>query len=356
MASDWPAERNAPPDRVIKHAPGLAQGALHEVILHVPACHGIEIAPTDIGAELGYLDARPRRGVTVELADAVVRAPDAELVWQLDEPAEFGLPPITSQTWRESSTSTWFGNTLNLAMRIDVGGGVITVAAKSSNRQVLLEALASVALPMVAQERGSLVLHASAACSAGGAVMLCAAGGSGKSSLMVGLLARGWKAISEDQCVIDLDGEGRHRVWPGPNWVRFKQGVQPVWPVSERRFEALDKVAWTINSWMAYSPARLDRIVFLDPPGGEEALWESVPPHAAISRLIPQATWLRGQDSFARSVLPQLVNLVQRVPAFRMRLPRRDDWLSHGIALLTREERDARNCDLNPALTTLEAL
>ena len=99
----------------------------------------------------------------VELADAVERSPDAELVWQLDEPPGFGLPSVSSQTWRESEDVTWFGNTLNMALRIDHKREVITVAAKDGNQQVLLEALASIALPMVAQHEGALVIHGSVA-------------------------------------------------------------------------------------------------------------------------------------------------------------------------------------------------
>src|SRR5205807_7134770 len=51
------------------------------------------------------------------------------------------------------------------------------------NRQVLLEGLASLALPLVAQHTGSLILHGAAASREGKGVLLCATGGSGKSSL-----------------------------------------------------------------------------------------------------------------------------------------------------------------------------
>lgn len=301
----------------------------------VSACHGIAIEPAGIGSQLGWLDEAPAARAVVQLADVVERVPDAELVWQMDEPSAHGIPPVTSQTWREPGGHTWFGNTLNLAMRIDYRRGLVTVATKNGSQQVLLEALASIALPMLAQEQSKLVLHASAACHDGTALMLSAPGGSGKSSLMVGLVSAGWKALSEDQCVIDLDDRGQHRIWPGPSWVRFKHGTDPVWPATELRFEAADKTAWTLNGCMARTPARLERIVFLEPPGGEEPVWEPVSSDDTIARLAAQATWLHSRDSFARSVLPLIVNLALRVPAFRLRLPRREDWLPQGIARLT---------------------
>lgn len=301
----------------------------------VPACQGVAVDPPEIGLELGWLNEPPPHRVLVQVADAVDRAPDAELAWELQEPAAFGLPPITTQTWTEPNDRIWFGNTLNLALRIDHPRQVITIATKNGNRQVLLEALASVALPMVAQRHGAIVVHASSACLGDSAVLLCAMGGGGKSSLMVGLIGAGWQAISEDQCVIEPDETGDYRIWPGYNWVRFKQGVPPVSPVSERRFEAVDKVAWQLDGWMARAPARLDRIVFLEPPGGDEPLWEPVSSDDAITAVTRQSTWLHNQDSFIPVVLPQIVNLAVRVPAYRMRLPFTDDWLAHGIALLT---------------------
>lgn len=301
----------------------------------VSACHGIAVNPTQVGLELGWLHEQPPRGVVVELAETVDREPHAKLVWEMTEPAAFGLPQITSQTWHEDDGSTWFGNTLNLALRIDYARETIRVAAKDGNRQVLVEALASVALPMVAQRHGGLVFHASAACLDDSATMLCAPGGSGKSSLLVGLVAAGWQALSEDQCVLDLDESGRHLIWPGPNWVRFKQGVAPVWPVVKRRFELVDKVAWALTDWMAHAPARLERIVFLEPPGCDAPLMESISTDETIVRLISQTTWLQSQESLNQSVLPQIVNLALSVPGFRLKLPRRTDWLPHGISLLT---------------------
>ena len=302
----------------------------------VTGCHGIAVAPARLGSELGWLRERPRLGVDVEIVDAVERASEARLVWQLDEPPAFGLPAITSQAWQEPAECVWVGNTLNLSLRVDYRRNVISVAAKEGNLQVVLEALASIALPLFAQRNGSLVLHASAACVDGSAVMLCAESGSGKSSLLMGLVAAGWEALSEDQCVIDLDADGRHRVWPGPSWVRLKRGALPPPLVAEQtpRFVAVDKIAWDLGNWVAHSPATLERIVLLGTPGGSELVWEPLAEHEVIGALTRYATWLQRQDDFAAAVLPGLVKLGMSVPGFRMRMPRQQDWLEQGVALL----------------------
>ena len=303
----------------------------------IPGCHGIAVRPASLGKELGWLTDPPPHSVDVELVGPVERAAGAELVWQLDEPPDFGLPAITSQTWLEPDERVWVGNTLNLSLRVDHRREVVSVAAKDGNRQVVLEALASIALPLVAQRSGSLVLHASAARIGDSAVILCAEGGRGKSSLLMGLVAAGWDALSEDQCVIDLDAKGRHRVWPGPNWVRLKHGAVPPPLLVGRspRFEAVDKVAWDLDRWVAHSPAALDRIVLLEPPGGSELVWEPLAEPEVIGALARNATWFQRQDDFAEAVLPLVVKLGMSVPGFRMRIPRRPDWLEHGIALLT---------------------
>lgn len=302
----------------------------------VPGCHGIAVAPANLGLELGWLAERPQLAVEVGLVKAVERAPEAELVWQLDEPPDFGLPAITTQTWRESPDSVWMGNTLNLSLRVDYRRNAVDIAAKNGNLQIVLEALANLALPLVAQRNGALVIHASAARADGSAVLICAESGSGKSTLLTGLVAAGWDALSEDQCVVDLDADGRHRIWPGPSWVRLKREAPSPSLVAGHapRFEALDKVAWDLRDHMAHSPAGLDRIVFLESPGGSEVVWERLDEATVIGALAKYTTWFQRQDDYAPAVLPALVKLAMSAPAFRMRIPRQPDWLERGVAAL----------------------
>jgi hypothetical protein len=167
---------------------------------------------------------------------------------------------------------------------------------------------------------------------------LSAVGGSGKSSLLMGLVGSGWEAVSEDVCVVDWDESGRHRVWPGPSWVRLKNGVSPAQLVTgtSARFEGVEKSVWDLDPWMAHRPTRLEKIVLMEPPGGDEIVWEPLDVPAAITELAKQVTWLQRAADFAGAVLPQVVRLLLEVPAYRMRLPVRDDWLPTGLALLER--------------------
>jgi hypothetical protein len=301
-----------------------------------PGCHGVAVTPASLGLELGWLSERPPAAVEVELVGALERAAGAELVWQLDEPAGFGLPPITSQTWQERGDRVWIGNTLNLSLRLDYRRNLVSIAAKNGNLQVTLEALANLALPLVAQRSGALVLHGSAASRDGSALMLCAESGSGKSSLLMGLAAAGWEPLSEDQCTVDLDPGGRHRVWPGPSWVRLKNGsIRPPLVADQvPRFEAVDKAAWDISPHVAHAPAALARIVLLEPPGGSEAVWEPLSETDLIGALTAHATWFQRPDAYEPVVLPGLVKLGMSVPGFRMRLPTNPDWLDRGVALI----------------------
>lgn len=305
--------------------------------MQIPACHGVGIRPQEIGLQLGWLADPPPSEFAVELAEDVARSRGAELVWTLEEPPGHGLPAITVQTWREPDGSTWFGNTLNMRLRIGYSDRRITVAAKNGNQQVTLEALASVALPFVAQHQGGLVIHGSAVGKDGQGVLVCAQSGSGKSSLLMGMAAQGWQAISEDQCVVDWDQEGRHRLWPGPSWVRLKKWDTPKSLVLGRkpRFEALDKNAWDLSEWMAHTPVRVRKIVLLEPPGGDAAVWEEVTREYAIPRLGWHVTWMDRREDFPGAVLPHVVRLLMEVPVYRMRLPVREDWLKLGIHLLS---------------------
>jgi hypothetical protein len=223
---------------------------------------------------------------------------------------------------------------LNMSLRIQPLDGRILVATKGNNRQVLLEALASVALPLVAQQNGSLVLHATASCRDGEATLVCGDGGNGKSSLLIGLAAAGWQPMSEDQCIID-SVRGCSRVWPGPSWVRLGRDAAVPAVLDNLRFEALDKVAWDLEPRIAHSPARVSRIIFLESPGGDKPAWERIPEGTAIGMLARHATRLQRPSDFGPTVFPKAVDLARAVPAYRMRLPWNADWLSQGVALLT---------------------
>ena len=139
------------------------------------------------------------------------------------------------------------------------------------------------------------MLHASAACIDGSAVMLCAESGSGKSSLLMGLAAAGWQAVSEDQCVVDLDSGGAHRVWPGPSWARLKRGapLPPLVAGSRRGSRRSTRLRGISANGSPTRRPDLDRIVLLEPPGGSELSGIRSAAAEVIGSLTRHATWFQ---------------------------------------------------------------
>ncbi|MES1973393.1 MAG: hypothetical protein V4472_13125 [Pseudomonadota bacterium] len=69
--------------------------------------------------------------------------------------------------------------------------------------------------------RGMAPLHASAVAIGGRAVLVCGAGGAGKSSFAATLIGQGGQLISDDLSVLTFDGDGRACVLPGRTTIRL---------------------------------------------------------------------------------------------------------------------------------------
>lgn len=322
------------------------------MIKRYPGCHGVRVEPEELGLGLGWSEDPPPLHVVVDVVDRVERRPGGDLAWWMEKVLLPGHPTVRAEMWREEGGRLWFGNRFlvdancdrngrwNLEMAIDERRGRVAVAPPPGSISAVFEAVANVALPALAQAHGSLVLHAAACCLEGRATLITAPGGSGKSSLLTGLVAAGWEAISEDQCVIDLS-TGSPLVWPGANWVRVRTGVSVPAPIHTVRFHALDKVAWDVDQWTRRSPTRVTRLVFLESPG--DPLWEPVAPAVAIGMLARQSPWHHGYDVFGQSAFAQLVDLALAVPARRLRLPRSERWLEDAVAVLSDDSAGTRS-------------
>lgn len=81
--------------------------------------------------------------------------------------------------------------------------------------------LLGTALGALWHQRGLLPLHAS--CLTRGPECLAVAGdsGMGKTTLAAMMLARGWRILTDDVCVVSLDGGGTPTAHPGPNELRL---------------------------------------------------------------------------------------------------------------------------------------
>jgi ABC-type cobalamin/Fe3+-siderophores transport system ATPase subunit len=187
-------------------------------------------------------------------------------------------------------------------------------------------------LPLLIHSTKALVLHA---CSAvppnhSDAVLVCGSSGTGKSTLLVALIAAGWQAVSEDLCVVDTH-EARPRVWPGPPWVR-RDGEGP--DQSRPRFHTAEKTAWDIAPWQVTEPVPIGRVVFLEPPGGDSITRFPVDRAASVASLARMTAWLSESSLRAAATFAPSVELAGAAQAQRLRFPVSDDWTTKAEEVL----------------------
>jgi hypothetical protein len=113
------------------------------------------------------------------------------------------------------------------------------------------------------QQRGLLVLHASAVAREGAAVIVAGASGAGKSTLVARLLDAGWRLLSDDVVAIRLAPDGTPSVLPGPPHYRLcrdaslRLGLPHPEPAGRKRLVP-------VRNRAAQEPARLRTIYTLE--------------------------------------------------------------------------------------------
>jgi hypothetical protein len=215
------------------------------------------------------------------------------------------------------------------ALRVDAVAGVLTVEAptESWSRQLVT----TYGIPLLLREAPAVVLHACAVVAPNGddADVICAASGTGKSTLLVALIGAGWRAVSEDISVVDLRGPAPS-VWPGPPWVR-REVEGPAG--SAVRFRTADKTAWDIGPWQVDGPVPVRRVVFME-PAGTPAVWKRLDRGTAVGRLATSTVWLEDPPRRAAATFDRCVGLAGGVAAAELRVPVSDDWVEHAAAAL----------------------
>ena len=204
------------------------------------------------------------------------------------------------------------------------------VGAPSQPEARTLRAVAGMAIPLLAQSQGGLVLHAAAAGTTEGATLICGLSRSGKSTLHTGLLGRGWEAISDDVCVIDV-GAGAAQVWPGPSWARLSRSAAKPDGDWRPRYEDEIKDAWDLDPFMRREAATVSRIVFLERKDAAALGWRSIAGEEAIGRLAPLAPWLLEPVAAREHVFPLVVSLASAAPSFLLEVPDGPGWPERAI-------------------------
>lgn len=301
-----------------------------------PGCHGVRLrSSADLG--LGC-----HAGVPLATVDVLVDSVPAQTgkpVWSVRWPDQAGGPADADRDGgavrlhRDETGALTLEIVDARRLRVAVHHGAVTVTPPFDGIQAQL--VASFGLPMVVEELPSvLVLHAAAAAAPDGriAVVIAGAGGAGKSSALIALMAAGWAPISEDVCVVDLTGL-EPRVWPGPPWVRVRHdeagpaGMDPVFRTSE-------KTAWGLGARQPDGAVPVGVVLSLEPPGGEETHLSSLSPPAAIEAVAGHAVWLGEHEQRARHLFGPVAAVASRVPVVRLRLPHDPDWVDQLTALL----------------------
>jgi hypothetical protein len=95
------------------------------------------------------------------------------------------------------------------------------------------------AIGVVLHQRGALVLHGSAVAKNGCSVAICGASGAGKSTLAAALCREGCTFVTDDICVIGLDGSGRPMVLPDGRKLKLWNESIDRLDLGERRGQAV---------------------------------------------------------------------------------------------------------------------
>ena len=206
------------------------------------------------------------------------------------------------------------------------------VVVQARTESAALQLVTTMALPLLLEREDALVLHACAAIAPGrgGATIVCGRAGTGKSSLLVGLLDAGWRAVSEDVCVVDLRGP-RPVVWPGPPWLR-RAGPGPA--ASIRRFELLDKTAWDIGPLQTVDATPVDEILFMEAAGGRRTEREPLAVAEAVRRLTSSTIWLSQPRDRAVGTFARTTRVARAIPAARIRFAVAPDWMRSAVTTL----------------------
>jgi hypothetical protein len=193
----------------------------------------------------------------------------------------------------------------------------------------------SITYSVLSELEGYLLVHAGAVQLNGCGLILPARSGNGKSLLVMGLMASGWKLLSDDAAVID---EERATVLPFPTSLCFKQdskallGHYNLTPGQRNSFITRDRVVYyfnplDINPRCIGEPCPIRHIVFPRfNPSGKTVLKEISRAEAAF-RLIQNSFNFGGRGA---SSLDGLADLVGKAHCFELNINR----LETGVRVL----------------------
>lgn len=291
-------------------------------------CCGVRFGPRGSRDAFGLSRGSPI--IDVDLERGFVRADRGGEIWRLT--GQVDLPQgVRAYDQRLSSVDgdAFIFDAGNARILVEVSERRVVVESESES--ITLQLVTAIAIPILLEHEPALVLHACAAIAPGrdAATIVCGRAGAGKSSLLVGLIDAGWRAVSEDLCVVDLRGP-TPAVWPGPPWVR--RAAEGPAASAGARFQAPDKTAWDISSVRVVDAVPVDEILFLEPAGGERIVRERLSAGDGVGRLTRSTTWLTDPGRRARATFHRVASVSRAIRSARVRFPVADDWIRSAVA------------------------
>ncbi len=206
---------------------------------------------------------------------------------------------------------------------VSSGNEVLVDPASGAHDQFLSLAIGGPIMALLLQQRGLLLLHASAISMNNGAVVFLGGQGWGKSTLAAALYERGHSLISDDLCAIQSDGDNpaalpafpQLRMWPDA--VTFLKDSPETLP---RINPESDKRAYPALRRFVERPIPLRRVYVLALAEGTAEI-EVVQPQEAFSELVRHTygAWLLERTGATSSHFRQCAALVGSVPVCRLK-------------------------------------
>ncbi|MDF1587174.1 hypothetical protein [Marinimicrococcus flavescens] len=286
-----------------------------------------------LGRTRGALPPRAAATPPAAICDRLHALGGVRVAIACDDP---GLDPMVQTLFAPLRTSGAASPTHHLRLARDgrrvvlwADGQAIAASADPDHALgLLIDAVLDRAWPAA---RWMAVAHAGAVADARGAVLLPAPSGGGKSTLAAGLVAAGWRFLSDDIAPVDA---GRAEVAPVPLALSAREGSWPILrqlfpgmrPVATLAFEEGRRRFLDLARYVAQEPAPLRALLVpqFDPSGAPGL--DRLDPGQALAALVEGRCWL----SRERPLLQRLLSLLETVPAFKGRYR----TLEEGVALV----------------------
>lgn len=185
------------------------------------------------------------------------------------------------------------------------------------------DAFRRMVLPLALQARGREVLHASAVRTEAGAIALCAVSGTGKSTLACALSGRGHTLWADDAVPFEIS-DGGPRALPLPFTLRLR-------PASAAFFG--DAAADGVH--VMPGPEPLAAVFVLERGTDDRAELERLAPADAFPAVLTHGYCFSMNDQARTGAMVNgYLELVERMPVFRLTFPEGLDGLEHVLDLI----------------------